>query len=189
MWMQTYTGKRFDPLNPDPSLIDIQDIAHALSNICRFGGHSSRFYSVAEHSVLVGEALWNLHHDADLALAGLLHDAAEAYLGDVPRPLKYRPEFKFFREAEDKLLGMIAERFLDWNAQTTFGPTPVSLVFSPEVKRIDNAILADEAREFMGDPGPAWGLTEPALGQEFCELSNRYWRRAFLLRFAEWGGK
>jgi len=178
MWMQSYTGKQFDPLNPDPALIDIDDIAHALSNICRFGGHSSRFYSVAEHSVLVAEELWNLHHDADLALAGLLHDAAEAYLGDIPRPLKYRPEFAFYRKAEARLEQMIAERF--------------GLVFDVgvnEVKRIDNAILADEARAFMGDPGPAWGLTEPGLGITFLDWSNSardYWRKAFLLRFREW---
>lgn len=184
MWMQTYTGKRFDPLNPDPTLIDIEDIAHALSNICRFGGHSSRFYSVAEHSVLVGEALWNLHHDADLALAGLLHDAAEAYLGDVPRPLKYRPEFEAYRQAEYKLELHVIDRF---DLKRGFG--------DPEIKRVDNAILADEAREFMGNPGEAWGLTEPALGIEFSQHVprmagvNEYWKGAFLLRFREWGGK
>jgi hypothetical protein len=175
MWLQTYTGKRFDPLNPDPALIDIDDIAHALSNICRFGGHSSRFYSVAEHSVLVAEALWDLRHDADLALAGLLHDAAEAYLGDIPRPLKYRPEFAFYRKAEAVLEALICSRFA------------LSSAWHPEIKRIDNAILADEARAFMGNPGPSWGLTESGLGLAFDNTGpSRYWREAFLLRFREW---
>jgi hypothetical protein len=175
MWMQTYTGKRFDPLNPDPALIDIDDIAWALSNICRFGGHSSRFYSVAEHSVLVGEYLSGVG-GRRLALAGLLHDATEAYLGDVPRPLKYRPEFAFYREAEAKLEALIFHKF----GLNEF-------VCHPEIKRVDNAILADEARQLMGDPGESWGLTEKPLGAALLrEYPPIYWFNAFRLRFGEW---
>lgn len=179
MWMQTFKGKRFDPFDPNPALIDIEDIAHSLSSICRYGGHSNRFYSVAEHSVLVAEYLLATWCDRKLALAGLLHDAAEAYMGDIPRPIKYRPEFAFYREAEARLDAMIFERF-----------GLAEFIGDAQVKFADDSILADEAEEFMGNPGKAWGLTQPPLGIRFSYLMpNVYWERAFLSRFREWGGK
>lgn len=83
-WMQTYTGKAFYPLDPRPDEVCIDDIAHALSQIPRFGGHARRHYSVAQHSwhmsCLFGNPL--------LAYQALLHDAQEAYLGDIVQPLK-----------------------------------------------------------------------------------------------------
>lgn len=82
-WMQTYTGRQFYPASPLPEEVDREDIAHALSLLCRYGGHVDRFYSVAEHCVLMSYAV----PEAD-ALAALLHDATEAYVVDVPRPLK-----------------------------------------------------------------------------------------------------
>jgi uncharacterized protein len=82
-WIQTYTGKQFWPLSPLPEDIVIEDIAHALSMQCRFGGHVRTFYSVAQHSVHV-----SLLVEPQYALWGLLHDAAEAYLVDLPRPIK-----------------------------------------------------------------------------------------------------
>ena len=103
-WIQTYTGKQFFPFNPDKESIDIEDIAHALSNICRYTGHSKYFYSVAEHSVYVSRLL-----NKKYSLAGLLHDAAEAYLSDVARPIK--PYLKLFNETEDKLLDIIFQKF------------------------------------------------------------------------------
>ncbi|MFG0247924.1 MAG: phosphohydrolase, partial [Phycisphaeraceae bacterium JB051] len=78
-WIQTYTGKAFYPLREDPGIIDIRDIAHALSLQCRFNGHCSDFYSVAQHSVHVSEVV-----PQAFALWGLLHDAAEAYMSDLP---------------------------------------------------------------------------------------------------------
>ncbi len=81
-WMQTWVGAQFYPLDPRPQDIDILDIAFALSNISRYGGHC-RFYSVAEHSYLVSHMV-----PEHLALEGLMHDAVEAYLGDIVRPLK-----------------------------------------------------------------------------------------------------
>lgn len=82
-WLTTYGGRKVDLLEPRPDDIDLLDIAHALSMICRYGGHCPRFYSVAEHSVLVSHIV-----PRRLALFGLLHDAHEAYLGDVITPLK-----------------------------------------------------------------------------------------------------
>ena len=97
---------RFWPLEPDPYKVCIEDFAHALSCQCRFGGHSSKFYSVAEHSVSVSKLC-----APEDALWGLLHDASEAYLVDVPRPLKQLPEFAAYREAEHRLQRVIAARF------------------------------------------------------------------------------
>lgn len=82
-WMQTFTGRQFYPADPRPEDIDPTDIAHALSLLCRYGGHVERFYSVAEHCVLMSYAV-----PPEDALAALLHDATEAYVVDLPRPLK-----------------------------------------------------------------------------------------------------
>lgn len=85
--VETFTGRYVDVLNPDPATIALEDIAHSLANTCRFGGHSREFYSVAEHAVRVANKLVAQGFGA-LALAGLHHDDAEAYLRDIPRPVK-----------------------------------------------------------------------------------------------------
>jgi hypothetical protein len=102
----TFSGIRFWPLHPNPADIRIEDISHALSNQCRFAGHSREFYSVAEHSVRVSQ-----HCRPEDALWGLLHDASEAYLSDVPAPLKELPAFEAYRAAERSLQDTIAVRF------------------------------------------------------------------------------
>lgn len=89
LWLQTFSGIQFYPYRPEPSMVRIKDIAHALSMKCRFGGHIGNFYSVAEHSVYVSQ----LVPDA-FKLEALLHDAAEAYIGDMVMPVKRgQPEF------------------------------------------------------------------------------------------------
>lgn len=103
-WMQTRSGGRFYPLDPRAADVKPSDIAHALSLLCRYGGHVERFYSVAEHCVLMSEAVAPEH-----ALAALLHDATEAYVVDVPRPLKR--VLAGYREIEDRVWLAIAERF------------------------------------------------------------------------------
>lgn len=103
-WMQTHSGRRFYPLDPRPEEIDSEDIAHALSLLCRYGGHVDRFYSVAEHCVLMSWAV-----APDNALAALLHDATEAYVVDVPRPLKQQlPDYQLI---EGVVWIAIAKRF------------------------------------------------------------------------------
>jgi len=92
-WIQTYTGKCFHPREPGPDDFDIRDVAHALSLLCRFNGHCRTFYSVAEHSVRVSRIC-----PPAAALWGLLHDLGEAYVGDLPRPLK--PLMPRFEEIE-----------------------------------------------------------------------------------------
>lgn len=81
--IQTFTGRAYYPMAPRPNDLEIEDVAHALSNLCRWGGHVKRFYSVAEHSVHVSRCVPPNH-----AFAALMHDATEAYVIDVPRPLK-----------------------------------------------------------------------------------------------------
>lgn len=84
----TYSGMYINPLNPDPSAIRIIDIAHALGNNCRYGGHCPRFYSVAEHSLLVRNLMKQQKHDPIVLFAALMHDAEEAYMLDMPTPVK-----------------------------------------------------------------------------------------------------
>lgn len=100
----TYSGLMFDVFNPDPDKILIEDIAHALSNNCRWGGHCRRFYSVAQHSTNCADiAPWEFKFEA------LMHDASEAYLLDMPRPIKYK--LGDYKGIEDKLMKAIAAKF------------------------------------------------------------------------------
>lgn len=138
-WIQTISGKKFPLEEPDPSRIDIEDIAHALSLLCRFNGHCTKFYSVAEHSVHVSREI-----APELALVGLLHDAAEAYLGDVPSPLK--KELSQFSAFEHKMEVAIAERF---------GIDP-ALFTDPELKRADAQLLIDEKAVLMVEETEPW---------------------------------
>ncbi len=103
-WMVTYTGRKFWPLDPRPEDVSIFDIAHALSNQCRFSGHCPQFYSVARHSILVAGQL-----APPYKLWGLMHDAAEAYLSDMIRPIKgLMPEYRL---AERHALHAVATRY------------------------------------------------------------------------------
>lgn len=139
-WMQTYTGARFYPMDPRPDEIDIRDIAHALSLICRYGGHVDRFYSVAEHCVLMSQYV-----PAEHALWALLHDASEAYVGDMVRPLKRQlPEYV---AAEDRVIGAIVERF---GLPSTTMPA--------EVKDADNRILLTERDVLMPATRYPWNI-------------------------------
>lgn len=105
-YFRTYMGRHVHPLCPSPDEIDIEDIAHSLSQTCRFLGHTDGFYSVAQHSVLVSELV-----PAEDALWGLLHDASEAYLGDLPAPIKCEPEMGVYRIAEDGMMLAVCRKF------------------------------------------------------------------------------
>jgi hypothetical protein len=146
-WMQTYTGGPFWPLDPRHSEIRFDDIAGSLSKLCRFNGHCVRFYSVAEHCVHVAKAA-----PVGLQLTALMHDASEAYLADVPRPIK--PHLPGYYKIEDALSAVIAQRF------DLVHPLP------PEIKRLDTAALGAERAQNMAhmDVPPAlWGDVEPPL--------------------------
>lgn len=136
-WLQTRGGKAFDLLAPHPDDVDILDITHALAHTCRFGGHCSRFYSVAEHSVLVSYVV-----PFEDALAGLMHDATEAYVVDVPRPLKLL--LSNYAEIEARVAVVIAQKF-------GLGEMP------PSVKLADNTVLLAERDALMLPPPYPWG--------------------------------
>ena len=140
-WMQTYTGRMFWPLDPRPEEIDIEDIAHALSLQCRFAGHCNRFYSVAEHSVLMSKKVAPEH-----ALWALMHDAAEAYCTDIVRPLKR--SLIGYLEIEARIMTAICQKF------------NLSPVMPTEVKQADNQILNDERDQNMKPPPADWGLAQ-----------------------------
>src|SRR5919204_3331113 len=111
-YLQTVSGRWVNPFEPDPDQLDPGDIARALANQCRFGGHCRVFYSVAQHSVIVSGVVEERGGDTEAVLAGLMHDAAEAYLGDMPHPLKHRSTLgEAFRAAEDHLADTIRDRF------------------------------------------------------------------------------
>ena len=138
-WIVTRSGQKVCPWDPTPDTIVISDIATALSRIPRFMGHTREFYSVAQHSVFL-----SIMVRKEFALWALLHDAAEAYIGDMPRPIKqHLPKY---REMEDRLLRCIAKRFdLTW-------PMP------PEVKEADNIILVAEAEQLVEHNPEDWHL-------------------------------
>jgi hypothetical protein len=138
-WIQTYSGRRFNPTKPNPDAVVIQDIAHALSMQCRFTGHTKKFYSVAQHSVYVS----HICNEED-ALWGLLHDASEAYLVDVPRPLKRSGKFQAYLDFEAQMQEAICKRF------------GLSIQEPPSVKKADTKLLATEARDLMSPLHPDW---------------------------------
>lgn len=167
-WMQTYSGRRFWPLDPRPHEIHIVDIAHALSRQCRYAGHCLDFYSVAEHSVILSRYV-----SAPNALWALLHDASEAYLVDIPRPLK--PYLTGYREAEDRVMAAVCERF---------GLPPA---MPDEVHAADNRIIGDERANLSECEAP-WDVSPEPLGIEIgCWSPDRAWCE-FLLRFRELTG-
>jgi len=177
-YLQTVSGRWVNPLDPDPEQFDIEDIARALGNLCRFGGHCRDFYSVAQHSVIVSELVEQRGGDVEDVFAALMHDASEAYLGDMPHPLKHRsPLGAAFKEAEDHLEAALRERF-------------AIKLDVPEVKRADRALLATERRAFSAErwKWPELDGVEP-LDLELTALAPEAAAKAFLRRFAELDAK
>jgi hypothetical protein len=129
-WIQTYTGKKFDPYNPDPEQIDLEDIAHALSNLCRFNGHCKEFYSIAQHSVLVSN-----YCKFENKLWGLLHDASEAYISDICSPIKHK--INGYQELEAGIMAAICEKF------------NLPKVQPKEIKQYDQILLLMEKRDLF----------------------------------------
>lgn len=172
-WMQTHTGRAFWPLDPRPEDVDIEDIAHALAQQNRYAGHCPWPYSVAAHSVYVSRRAARLAppgREKQCARWGLLHDATEAYLVDVPSPIK-----RFLTEyavIEADLMHVIAQRF------GLEGEMP------EEVKRADADALATEASILFPTRPRDWHLTGHVDTQQIYRLSWIEARNAFLTEAA-----
>ena len=110
-WINTVTGEAFHPLDPQAEDVVLEDIAHSLSQQCRYTGHTSNFYSVAEHSVLVAKGVAALGGSLNDQRWGLMHDGSEAYLSDISSPVKKHPSFAFYREVEKKIMDAVATCF------------------------------------------------------------------------------
>lgn len=139
-------GTYFDYEHPEQSQFTIEDIAHALSHVCRFGGHTPYHYSVAQHSVYVSQLVPERHQ-----LAALLHDAAEAFIGDMPRPLKrLMPEFK----AMEKRIEVAIFRHFGLPVTSIFQigiPLQCEVKMAPCIKDADNAMLRAEQVQLMAN--------------------------------------
>lgn len=148
-WMQTYTGRKFWPMDPRSDEVFIEDIAHSLAMQCRYAGHCLRFYSVAEHSVLM--ARWFIGQGMyEEAWQALHHDDPEAYLVDVPRPVK--PFLAGYKEAEHNVWLAVASRF----------GLPAEI--SKLVHEADHRILGDERAQNMTPTNDVWALANNPLG-------------------------
>ncbi len=175
-WIQTFTERQFWPLDPKPEDVCIEDIAHSLSLTCRYGGHCKRFYSVAEHSIHVATGVEMGGGDYLECLRALLHDAGEAYLCDIQRPIK--PFIIGFAEIEARVEEAIGEAF------------NIEMVKSPLIKDIDTRIVVDEVEAVVGKASMDWhrqlgaavGIRIPAWAPEDAE-------RRFLSEFRWLDGK
>lgn len=169
-FLQTFSGTVFDVPSFNMDAIEIVDIAHALSMQCRFGGHCIRFYSVAEHCCLVADRASD-----ENKLSALMHDASEAYIVDLPRPIKRL--LRSYQIMEDEVMSLIASKFgFRW-------PLPA------EVKYLDTAIITDERIQNMARvdiDGIVWGNVLPGLDVDLQYWSPEKARDEFLERFYKW---
>jgi len=161
-WITTYTGKKFHFRNPSVDEVCIEDIAHHLSLLCRFTGAIKEFYSVAEHSIRVAGIV-----PKPLKLSALLHDAAEAYINDISRPVKYTHRLD---KTEKAIMDVVAKKYKI---------TP----YAPEIKEADDILIATEARDLMPNTD-AWAkLPQPLADKIHPFTSYEYVEHLFLIRF------
>ena len=198
-WIQTYTGRKVYPLELTADQVCVEDVAHALSLKCRFAGHCRRFYSVADHSLRVAAIL-----PPPLRLAGLLHDAAEAYLPDVAGPIKSRFLLRPGARYRDASAGSAVQASCVRADTGEYTPTfdeveahVLSAVFeglgvprphvwsSPAIVAANRMLLATEARDLMGEPPEAWALDAPTLSDPIYPRSPAQAEADFLVLFGQ----
>lgn len=160
-WIATYTGVQFYLTDPHPDDVRIKDIAHALSMACRFGGHTSEFYSVAQHSVHCSELAEEMFpNDRMLQLHALLHDASEAYIGDVVRPLKVT--LPGYKELEEYTMQVIYAGLLI---------PPISGADAEQVKNFDDTLLMTERRDFISHKKHDWTIAAEPWHEKLGSMS------------------
>lgn len=175
--IETFSGGQFDYRDPLANPIAIEDVAHAISMQCRFGGHLKQFYSVAQHCCNV--SLHDLITGPVEALAGLLHDAAEAFMCDLPSPLKHRPGMNSYRDLEDEVL----EAILRKTCGRKLAPHLLELAHSPGMKRMDIEVTLAERNLFLNhDPEYQWEYD--LWGYKPCKLY--YWSLQGPVGSKEW---
>lgn len=173
-WFPTASGVKFYPTAPSMADIHIEDIAHSLAMQCRFAGHVKTFYSVAQHSVLVSQNV-----PQHLALAGLLHDAAEAYCQDIIAPLKRTGLYEDHLAIEDHLLLMIFEKY-----NLPFWALPEN---QPLIKHADLRALMTERRDVCHPKASLydWHVDAEPFDAEIVGQSPQEAKTSFLKRFEE----
>ena len=170
-WMQTHSGIAFDYDSDDLSQITIEDIAAHLAKICRFNGACKEFYSVAQHSILVSEDLKYLNYSINYQLYGLLHDAAEAYIGDIVRPFKD----EYMSNFENKLLSRILSS-LELSEDRYF-------LYKKAIKCSDNRMLLAEKHQLMATPQRDWDFTGVASPIVIKPLTWKKSQKTFLTHY------
>ncbi len=168
-WIQTRSGVQFWPLEPRADGVRLEDIAHALANMCRFNGHVREFYSVAQHSVLVAGEMRRQGFPSNAVTAALFHDAAEAYLPVIPRPSK--GAWKEFGLIEATLLATIFQA-LDIQQP--------SAKERAAIKHFDDVLLATEARDLLGPLHADWEQPRAPLATTITPWSPADSKRIFL---------
>lgn len=174
-WILTSTGRAFDLANPQTSSVSSLDIAHALANICRFAGHTSVHYSVAQHSLMVCDIVAAAGHDAETQLQALLHDAAEAYLCDLPRPIKH-----YLRDLSPG--GVSSYDDIDTTVWAAICEHFGILADLPAcVEEADMIALATERRDLMPDHPADWKCLAcvSALPERIAPMPPTYARTAY----------
>jgi len=166
-WIETFTGKKIDPLNFKKEDICMEDIAHSLSMLCRFNGHCKYFYSVAEHSVRVSQLVPD-----ELKPAALLHDSSEAYLSDMPEPTKGL--FPQFGELEENILRVIFAKFM------------LDYADLRRIRWADDAMLATEVRDLMNNID-GWCSHLAPLRETIVPWGQQLAETAFLKEAKKWG--
>jgi uncharacterized protein len=167
-WISTLNRHHVHPLNLTPREIDIRDIAHALSRICRYTGHGKHFYSVGQHSCYV-----SIYCPSEYKLWGLLHDASEAYIADIASPIKNCPELAGYRAVEKRIMTTICKKF---NL-----PTDVPAI----VSSIDKLIVDGESR-YLKLWRPDWNTTHPSLELKISPWTMQFTEEFFLSLFKEY---
>lgn len=183
VWIQAFTGRCVDPFNLRPEDIDIRDIAHALAHTCRFGGHCRVFYSVAEHSIRVAKWLADSGQDTTTILCGLLHDAAEAYLVDLPTPLKavtLTGGVGVPTGSWSTIEGAITDDIHDAMGAMSGGTAWKS------IHKADKVLLVTEARDLLQPPRRPWNIdAEPLDNVIVWPMSPIEAEREFLRHYDE----